>query len=193
MIVLLDHDDSFVHTLASYVAELSASPEVISARATTAREILAAAPFGIVLSPGPGRPEDCPVALELLRTAPAALPILGVCLGHQCVALAFGAAVTRAPTPRHGMVSAIHHDHAGVFAGLPDPFLATRYHSLAVHRESLPDSLCATATADDGVLMGVRHRVRRVEGIQFHPESVLTSHGHAMLANFFDLVDARRR
>lgn len=183
-VVLLDHDDSFVHTLAAYVAELGAEPRVIRARDTTVKEISALAPERIILSPGPRTPGDCPVAISVIRRLGTTIPILGVCLGHQCVAAAFGAAVDRTPHPRHGSSSAITHDSRGVFDGVPSPFQATRYHSLAVVASSMPPELEVTAVADDGDIMGIRHRMHRIEGVQFHPESVLTEWGHRMLANF---------
>ncbi len=183
-VLLLDHDDSFVHTLAAYVAELGAEPRVIRARDTTVTQIAQLAPERIILSPGPRTPRECPVAIDVVRRLGATIPILGVCLGHQCIAAAFGAAVERTPHPRHGRASAITHDGRGVFAGVPSPFQATRYHSLAVVATSVPESLEITAVADDGDVMGIRHRAHRIEGVQFHPESVLTEWGHRLLANF---------
>ena len=183
--LLIDHDDSFVHTLASYVADLGHAPRVVRARALTLESVRALDPAAIILSPGPGAPIDCPLALEVIAGLGPRVPILGVCLGHQCIAAAHGAHVTRARTPRHGMTSPIMHDGKGVFAGLPAGFLATRYHSLAVPTEKMPADLLVTATAsDDGVVMGIRHRTHPVEGVQFHPESILTEHGHALVANF---------
>jgi anthranilate synthase component 2 len=185
VIVLLDHDDSFVHTLARYVAELGLEPVVVSARRCSAADIVAMQPGRVILSPGPGTPDRCLVALDLLALAPT-LPVLGVCLGHQCIATAFGARVQRAGAPLHGAASRVTHDGQGVFAGLPSPLNAARYHSLAVDRASLPDDLILTATADDHEVMGIRHRSRPVEGVQFHPESVLTEFGHSMIGNFLD-------
>jgi anthranilate synthase component 2 len=184
MIVLLDHDDSFVHTLARYVAELGEESRVIRARTTTVAALAALTPSHIILSPGPRTPRDCPVAINVVRRLGGKIPILGVCLGHQCVAAAYGADVQRSAHPRHGRTSEIAHDGRGVFAGLPTPLRATRYHSLAVVASSIPDVLEVTATSDDGEIMGIRHRSDAVEGVQFHPESVLTEWGHAMLANF---------
>ena len=184
MILLLDHDDSFVHTLAAYVAELGGHPAVIRARDTTVAAIAALAPARIILSPGPGTPHDCPVAVAVVQQLGARIPVLGVCLGHQCIAAAFGAMVDRTPHPRHGSASTITHDGRGIFAGVPSPFQATRYHSLAVMASSLPSALEVTAVAEDGDVMGIRHCVHPIEGVQFHPESILTEWGHELLANF---------
>ena len=188
MILLLDHDDSFVHTLASYVA---ASGEIALVRrvdSLTLAEITNLAPSGIVLSPGPGTPEQCILALEVVRHLGSRTPVLGVCLGHQVIATAYGATVARAAQPRHGMTSPVRHDGLGIFAGVPTPSLATRYHSLSVRRETIPPTLLLSAVADDdGVVMGIRHRTHPVEGVQFHPESVLTEHGMTMIRNFLAL------
>jgi anthranilate synthase/aminodeoxychorismate synthase-like glutamine amidotransferase len=184
MILLLDHHDSFVFSLARYVVELECDAEVVRADAIDLAGIAARAPSHIILSPGPGTPRDWPLALEVVRHLGPRIPVLGVCLGHQCIAAACGAQVRRAAHPRHGMTSAIAHDGRGVFAGVPSPFVATRYHSLAVVTDALPSQLVVTATADDGEIMGVRHAQWPVEGVQFHPESVLTEHGHRLLANF---------
>lgn len=184
MILLLDHHDSFVHVLASYVERLGATARVLPADATTFDDVTALGAARIILSPGPGTPAQCPLALRVVRELGPRVPILGVCLGHQVIAEAYGAVVTRAAHPRHGMTSPMTHDGLGLFAGLPSPLSATRYHSLAVRRDSLPDALVCSATSDDGEVMGVRHATHPVEGVQFHPESVLTEHGLAMLANF---------
>lgn len=184
MILLLDHEDSFVFNLARYVEELGRRAVVVRADAITLPEVVALAPERIILSPGPCTPLECPLAVEVIRAIGPTTPILGVCLGHQCIGAAYGATVVRARSPRHGRTSVIRHDGAGVYAGLPAGFLATRYHSLVVDASSVPDALIATAFADDGELMGIRHRRDPVEGVQFHPESVLTDHGHRLLENF---------
>lgn len=184
MILLLDHDDSFVHTLAAYVAELGHEAAVINARDITVAGIAECAPARIILSPGPRTPRECPVAIAAVRELGSRIPILGVCLGHQCIAAAFGGVVARTPHPRHGATSPITHDARGVLADVPSPFNATRYHSLAVVGATLPPELEVSAVADDGDIMGIRHREHRIEGVQFHPESVLTEWGHRMLRNF---------
>jgi anthranilate synthase/aminodeoxychorismate synthase-like glutamine amidotransferase len=162
--------------------------EVVRDDALTLEEVRARSPRGIILSPGPCTPEDCPLALDVVRTLGAITPILGVCLGHQVIAAALGATV--APTaPRHGRTSPIHHDGRGIFTGLPSPLDATRYHSLAVEEATVPAALDVTAHADDGVVMGVRHREWPVEGVQFHPESVLTTHGMAMMKNWLERLN----
>ena len=183
MILLLDHEDSFVHTLAGYLSQLGATPRVVRDDAITLAEVAALAPDGIVLSPGPCTPHDCPLALAVVRSLGPTIPILGVCLGHQVIATALGATVDRA-TPRHGMTSVITHDGLGVFQGLPSPLNATRYHSLAVRHGTLPPELLITARSEDGEVMAIRHCEWPVEGVQFHPESVLTEHGMAMIGNW---------
>lgn len=185
MILLLDHDDSFVHTLARYVTQLGHDAHVVRDAAIDIGGVEALAPTRIILSPGPGSPAECRLALAVIRQLGPRIPILGVCLGHQCIGAAYGATVSRATHPRHGMTSPIAHDHRGVFKGLPQAFNATRYHSLVVRQTDLPEALEVSAIAtDDGEVMGLRHRVHPVEGVQFHPESVLSDHGHALIANF---------
>lgn len=187
MILLLDHEDSFVHTLAGYVRRLGHDAVVVRIGALTYDVIAERGARGIILSPGPGHPEEYPLSLELVVRLGRSIPILGVCLGHQIIAAALGATVSRAPQPRHGMTSPVRHDGSGVFRGLPSPLMATRYHSLAVTHDSLPDCLPVTAVADDdGVVMGVRHQIHPLEGVQFHPESVLTDSGLAMMRNFLE-------
>ena len=193
MILLLDHDDSFVFTLARYVEELGEAPVVLRTQGVTLDVIRAMAPTRIILSPGPGTPEACTLALDVVRTLGATTPILGVCLGHQVIATACGATVARAAHPRHGRTSPITHDGVGVFAELPSPLEATRYHSLAVVEATLPPELMLTARADDGEVMGIRHRTHPVEGVQFHPESVLTTMGFRMVRNFLSAADVNPR
>ncbi|MFZ9690212.1 MAG: anthranilate synthase component II [Phycisphaerales bacterium] len=184
MILLLDHDDSFVHVLADYLRQLGATPRVERDTALALTDVMAMAPRGIVLSPGPGHPDECALAQEVVHALGATTPILGVCLGHQVIARALGGTVTRAAYPRHGRTSPITHDGRGIFRGLPSPLDAMRYHSLAVEATTLPKVLEACATADDGTVMAIRHRTWPVTGVQFHPESILTDHGHAMVGNW---------
>ena len=191
MILLLDHDDSFVFNLARYVEELGEAAQIIRASAITLPGVAALRPDRIILSPGPGTPRDCPLTIAVIREFGPVMPILGVCLGHQCIAEAYGAVVSRARYPRHGMTSAIAHDGRGVLSGLPSPFRATRYHSLAISPDSVPPELELTALADDGEIMGVRHRTHPVEGVQFHPESVSSEHGHRLLQNFIEQAGRR--
>lgn len=185
MILLLDHDDSFVHTLADYLRQAGALATVVRTRDTTLEAVRAMSPSGIVLSPGPCTPAEAPLSATVVRTLGSTVPMLGICLGHQIIAAALGADVGPARSPRHGMTSPIRHDGHGVFAGLPSPFAATRYHSLIVREATLPSELLATAWAeDDGELMGVRHREWPVEGVQFHPEALLTEGGLGMVARW---------
>ena len=181
-ILVVDNYDSFVFNLVQYLAQLGA--EVTVRRNDDVTPVEALAYDGVLLSPGPGTPQDAGVCIAIVQECAGRLPILGVCLGHQAIGVAFGATVGRAPELLHGKVSLVHHGQTGVMQGLPDPFTATRYHSLAIERASLPDCLEVTATTEDGEIMGVRHRHHAIEGVQFHPESILTEHGHAMLANF---------
>jgi anthranilate synthase/aminodeoxychorismate synthase-like glutamine amidotransferase len=184
VILLIDHDDSFVFTLASYVEELGEEAKVVRAGEISAEAIATRLPTRIVLSPGPGTPDDWPVTIGIIHALGPSVPILGVCLGHQCVASAYGAKVERTPHPRHGRTSMIVHDGRGVFMDVPSPCRATRYHSLAVVALTLPPELEVSAVADDGDVMGIRHRTLPIEGVQFHPESVLTECGHQIIANF---------
>ncbi|HSJ34478.1 MAG TPA: aminodeoxychorismate/anthranilate synthase component II [Acidimicrobiia bacterium] len=181
-ILVLDNYDSFTHNLAQYLGELGADPDVVRADAISTAEADTGGYDRLVISPGPGRPEDAGNSIEFIRHFAGHLPILGVCLGHQAIVAAFGGEVDPAPEPRHGKTSQIRHDGRGVFAGLSDPFRATRYHSLAAI--TLPDDLEACAWSEDGVVQGVRHRRLDIHGVQFHPESVMTTEGKALLANF---------
>jgi anthranilate synthase component II len=183
-ILVLDNYDSFTHNLAQYLGELGADPEVVRADAISVDEAEHREYDRLVISPGPGRPEDAGNSIEFIRHFAGRIPILGVCLGHQAIVAAFGGEVDPAPEPRHGKTSQIRHDGRGVFAGLSDPFQATRYHSLAAI--TLPDDLEACAWSEDGVVQGVRHRHLDVHGVQFHPESVMTTEGKALLANFLE-------
>jgi anthranilate synthase/aminodeoxychorismate synthase-like glutamine amidotransferase len=183
-ILVLDNYDSFVYNLVQELGELGAEPLVFRNDAIDVAGILAAGPDAVLISPGPGRPEDGGVSLDAIAALAGKLPLLGVCLGHQCVGQAYGAEIVAAPHLMHGKTSEIHHDGQGLFSGLPNPFVATRYHSLVVRPESVPPELEVTATSTDGVVMGLRHRHLPVEGVQFHPESVLTPSGPSLLANF---------
>jgi anthranilate synthase/aminodeoxychorismate synthase-like glutamine amidotransferase len=183
-VLVVDNYDSFVYNLVQYLGELGAEPIVRRCDQVTVAEAEVMAPDGILISPGPGRPEDAGVSNELITTFAGRVPVLGVCLGHQCIGQVFGGSVVRAPQVMHGKTSVIHHTGKGVFEGLPDPIEATRYHSLVVDRASVPDVLEVTAETEDGIVMGLRHRQLDVEGVQFHPESILTAKGHDLLANF---------
>ncbi|HVR88628.1 MAG TPA: aminodeoxychorismate/anthranilate synthase component II [Candidatus Limnocylindria bacterium] len=189
-VLLIDNYDSFTYNLAQALGALGAGVRVLRADAAELDDALAASPDRLVISPGPGRPEVAGRSPELVRVAPErGIPTLGVCLGLQCVAVAYGARVVRAPEPRHGKTSPVHHDGRGVFRGLPDPTVATRYHSLMVDATTLPAELEVSARSDDGVVMGLRHTALPLEAVQFHPESVLSADGLALLRNF--LLGAR--
>ncbi len=183
-VLVIDNYDSFVYNLVQYLGELGAEPLVHRHDELTLDEIAALDPDAVLISPGPGRPEDAGLSNDVIRRFAGVRPILGVCLGHQCIGQVYGGEVVRAPAVMHGKTSLIHHTGAGVFAGLPDPFEATRYHSLVVDPASVPPELEVTAWTDDGVVMGLRHRTLPVEGVQFHPESILTASGHDLLRNF---------
>ena len=189
MILVIDNYDSFTYNLVHYLQELGAAVEVARNDALSAVQALATGAEAILLSPGPCTPNEAGICLDLIAGAAAARrPLLGVCLGHQALAQAFGGQVVRAAQVMHGKTSAIHHDGEGVFAGLPSPFVATRYHSLIVEAATLPPALIADARTDDGVIMGLRHRDLPLWGVQFHPESIASEHGHALLANFMTLA-----
>jgi len=184
MLLMIDNYDSFTYNLVQYFGELGEDVRVIRNDEMTVPEIGALGADRIVLSPGPCSPNEAGVCLEVLERLKGKVPILGVCLGHQAIGQAFGGKVVHAKTLMHGKTSMIHHEGRGVFGGLPSPYEATRYHSLAIERETCPRDLEVTAWTEDGEIMGVRHRSLPVEGVQFHPESILTQHGHALLKNF---------
>jgi anthranilate synthase component II len=187
MVLVVDNYDSFTYNLVQYLGELGAEVEVVRNDQTTVDAIRATAPERIVISPGPGRPEDAGVTMDVIRELGPAIPILGVCLGHQAIGAVTGGSVVRAKAPMHGKTSTIEHNGRGVFSGLTGPFAASRYHSLVVAEENLPAALEITArTKEDGTIMGLRHRVWPVHGVQFHPESILTSEGRRILRNFLE-------
>ena len=192
MILLIDNYDSFTFNLVHLLGEVGAACEVVRNDAITVEAALARQPEAIVISPGPCAPAVAGICVPLIRAAAGRVPRLGVCLGHQAIGEAFGATVTRAPTPMHGKVDAMLHDGSDVFAGLPSPFNATRYHSLTVDPASLPEALAVTARTRDGVIMGLRHRALPVFGVQFHPESIASEHGRALCGNFLALARDRR-
>jgi anthranilate synthase/aminodeoxychorismate synthase-like glutamine amidotransferase len=191
-VLVIDNYDSFVFNLVQYLGELGAEPVVHRNDALSVEDALAIAPDAILLSPGPGRPEHAGIICELIPVAAGRwIPVLGVCLGHQAIGQVYGGQVEAAPELMHGKTSWITHDGQGVFAGLPDPLEATRYHSLVVDRATVPDELAITAETSDGTVMGLRHRTLPLEGVQFHPESILTTGGHDLLSNFLSAT-ARR-
>jgi len=187
-VLVIDNYDSFVYNLVQYLGELGADPLVHRSDALTLEQIVALDPDAVLISPGPGRPEDAGLSNEVIRHFAGLRPVFGVCLGLQCIGQVFGGEVVRAPQVMHGKTSLIRHHDIGVFAGLPQPLEATRYHSLVVARESVPPELEITAETDDGLVMGLRHREFSVEGVQFHPESILTVGGHDMLRTFLARV-----
>jgi len=187
-ILFVDNYDSFTYNLVHYMLELGAEVEVIRNDAITAADIAKRKPDGIVLSPGPCTPNEAGICLDVLKLYGASLPILGVCLGHQAIGQVYGGNVVRAPKVMHGKTSQITHTGKGLFAGLPSPYTATRYHSLIVDRATLPECLTITAESEDGIIMGVQHTTHPVHGVQFHPESIASEHGHALLANFLKLL-----
>jgi len=189
MLLMIDNYDSFTYNLVQYLGELGAEVRVVRNDEMSVDAVAALHPGRIVISPGPCTPNEAGISVALVQRLAGKVPILGVCLGHQSIGQAFGGRVVRAQTVMHGKVSTVRHVGTGVFAGLPGNFIATRYHSLVIERDSLPECLAITAESDDGEIMGVRHRTLPVEGVQFHPEALLTEHGHALLRNF--LEDAR--
>jgi anthranilate synthase component 2 len=186
MVLMIDNYDSFTYNLVQYLGELGVEVTVVRNDEASVDEVARLRPEKIVISPGPCSPNQAGISLEAIERLSGKIPLLGVCLGHQAIGQAFGGKVVHAKTLMHGKTSPIHHIGAGVFRGLPSPFVATRYHSLAVERDSLPDCLEVTAWTEDGEIMGLRHKTLAVQGVQFHPESILTEHGHALLKNFLD-------
>lgn len=193
MLVLIDNYDSFSYNLVHFLGELGAEAAVWRNDAITPDEVLARRPEAIVLSPGPCDPDKAGICLDLVRRAAGRTPLLGVCLGHQAIAQAFGARIVRADAPMHGKLSAIRHRGGSLFAGLPSPFEATRYHSLTVEPESLPSVFDIAADTEDGTIMAIHHRDLPIHGVQFHPESIASEYGHEVLANFLDIAGVRRR
>jgi anthranilate synthase/aminodeoxychorismate synthase-like glutamine amidotransferase len=193
MILLIDNYDSFVYNLARYVRELGEEPLVRRHDAVKVDEILALAPTHIIISPGPCSPKEAGISTDVVSRVGPRIPVLGVCLGHQCIGAAYGGEIVRAGLPMHGKASRIHHSGTGLFSGLPSPFLATRYHSLVIAPASIPSSLEVTATSEDGEIMAVQHVEHPVYGVQFHPESVLTEHGYRILDHFLHGVPATPR
>ena len=192
MIFMLDNYDSFTYNLVQYMGELGAEMEVARNDKTTVEEVMARQPAGIVVSPGPCTPNEAGISNALIAQAAGKIPLLGVCLGHQCIGQVFGGTIVRAQTLMHGKTSLIHHQDSGIFAGLENPFVATRYHSLIIDPESMPSVLDVTARADDGTIMSVRHRQHSIYGVQFHPESILTTEGKRLLQNFLTIVEQNR-
>ena len=189
-VVLIDNYDSFTFNLVHYLGELGAQVVVHRNDKISAKDVIAADPDAIVLSPGPRTPNDAGICLDLIRQAAPTVPIFGVCLGHQAIGQAFGGEVVRAPIPVHGKLSQVHHGGEGVFRGINGPFRATRYHSLVVERPRLPDQLAVTAETDDRLIMGLAHKRFPVHGVQFHPESIASEHGYLILKNFLDVAAA---
>ena len=188
MILLIDNYDSFTFNLVHFLGDLGATCDIVRNDAISAEEAIDRAPEAIVLSPGPCTPNEAGICLDLIQLAAGKIPLFGVCLGHQAIGQAFGGHVIRAPEPVHGKVHQIHHQGTDIFEGLPSPFAATRYHSLIVERETLPAALEATAFTADGLIMGLRHRTKKIFGVQFHPESIASQFGHEILANFLRIA-----
>ncbi len=184
MILVIDNYDSFTFNLVQFVGELGADPQVYRNDALSVEGAIALGPRGVIISPGPGTPEDAGVSIDLIRGLPPQIPLLGVCLGHQSIGVAFGGVVGRAPSPVHGKSAEVRHDGSDLFRGVRSPFQAGRYHSLVIHPDRMPESLHVTAETLDGIVMGVRHRDRPIHGVQFHPESILTEDGKVLLRNF---------
>lgn len=188
MILLIDNYDSFTFNLVHFLGEVGGVCDVRRNDTLSVEAAMAMAPEAIVLSPGPCTPNEAGICVDLIRAAAGTIPILGVCLGHQAIGQAFGAQIVRAPVPMHGKVAQVLHDGSDIFAGLPSPFQATRYHSLTVEPASVPEVLAVTARTEDGIIMGLRHRSLPVFGVQFHPESIASEHGHELLANFLAIA-----
>jgi len=193
VIVVIDNYDSFTYNLVQYLGEMAEDVRVFRNDAVGAKDVLALRPQAVVISPGPCTPKEAGVSTPLIAAVAGEIPVLGVCLGHQCIGAAFGGRIVRAPRPVHGKVSEIRHDGRTIFAGLPNPVVGTRYHSLIIERETLPEALEVSAELADGTIMGVRHRAAPVEGVQFHPESVLTAPGKQLLRNFLRLAGVAPR
>jgi anthranilate synthase component II len=193
MLTLIDNYDSFTYNLVHFLGELGASARVYRNDKISVGDVMAEKPSAIVLSPGPCDPDRAGICLDLIKRAGPEVPILGVCLGHQAIGQVYGGRIVRAPTLMHGKLSKVHHTGQGVFEGIAQDFSATRYHSLIIDRASLPEELEITATTNDGLIMGVRHKSYPVHGVQFHPESIASEHGHQLLANFLDLARVDRR
>ena len=189
MLLMIDNYDSFTYNLYQYLSELGATVVTIRNDKTTIDEVSSMSPDGIIISPGPCTPREAGISNQVIRSFGSYIPILGVCLGHQCIGDVYGATVDRADEIRHGKTSMVNHNNTGIFTGLPNPFEAIRYHSLEVYRDTIPDSLEVTAWTDQGMVMGLRHKEYPVEGVQFHPESILTPVGHDLLRNFLNLVE----
>ncbi len=192
-VTLIDNYDSFTFNLVHYLGALGADVSVWRNDEISVADVMAAKPDAIVLSPGPCTPNEAGICLDLVRAAAASTPLLGVCLGHQAIGQAFGGEIVRASAPMHGKLSRITHNSSGIFRGINGPFQATRYHSLLIERSTAPAELEISAQTDDGAIMGVAHRTLPVHGVQFHPESILSEHGHLMLKNFLELADAYNR
>ncbi|MGK9166135.1 aminodeoxychorismate/anthranilate synthase component II [Inquilinus limosus] len=191
MLLLIDNYDSFTYNLVHYLGELGADTDVRRNDALTVDEALALRPDGIVISPGPCDPDKAGICMDLIRAAAGRVPVFGVCLGHQAIGQVFGGRIVRAPEPMHGKISHVHHHGGGVLAGLPDNFEATRYHSLTIAPDSMPDELEATAWTEDGVIMALRHKTLPIHGVQFHPESIASQFGHKILQNFLAIAERR--